>query len=146
MFVIQPSGAPVVILSLKTACRLSGLRRPKWRADNYENAGTNRCHFGLAYRYTRAFGPRRRRRTNYEPLPETKMAGHPSALKHLAEPAEKLAPAARKLYGAAFYNEQYHPLLPVDKMRLWPLADGEVISWLRTVARHSHARTRLASS
>ena len=64
-------------------------------------------------------------------LPETKMAGHPSALKHLAEPAEKLAPAARKLYGAAFYNEQYHPLLPVDKMRLWPLADGEVISWLR---------------
>lgn len=76
-------------------------------------------------------------------LPNATFAGHPSAVKHLANPHLKLAAAARGLYGDEFFGREYGDLLPIDDLRTHTLADGEDIKLngkkLRAVYTPGHA-------
>ncbi|MGI9307189.1 MAG: MBL fold metallo-hydrolase [Gammaproteobacteria bacterium] len=53
------------------------------------------------------------------------LGAHPSTVKHLVNPHERLLPAAEKLYGEKFFNEQYAGAEAVPKSRAKSFADGE---------------------
>ena len=76
-------------------------------------------------------------------LPNAICAGHPSAVKHLANPQLKLARAVRGLYGGEFYDREYGELLPMEESRIRPLKDGESITLntktLRAIYTPGHA-------
>ena len=76
-------------------------------------------------------------------LPNAIFAGHPSAVKHLANPQLKLAAAARALYGDAFYDREYGDLSPIEESRTRVLADGEGVKLndktLRAIYTPGHA-------
>lgn len=77
-------------------------------------------------------------------LPNAILCGHPTTIKHLVSPAEKLIPAASTLYGMGFYKKHYGELLPVDITRTRCLDDGEKIElspsrYLKTIYTYGHA-------
>ena len=58
-------------------------------------------------------------------FPRATVAVHPAAAPHLRDPNAKLAPAARGIYGADFFDRHYGEVLPVPAERIRELADGE---------------------
>lgn len=70
-------------------------------------------------------------------LPQATFAAHPSALKHLCNPQQALAPASVALFGEAFFETYYGGLLAVDAARAQPLMDGEELALgTRTLTTH----------
>ena len=61
-------------------------------------------------------------------FPRAIFAAHPSAAKHIANPHAKLVPAARALYGEAFFEKHYGKVPPVPADRVRELADGETVA------------------
>lgn len=61
-------------------------------------------------------------------LPNATLGAHASALRHLTEPADKLLPAVRTLFGGQFYDEQYAGIVAVEKSRTQELADNQIIT------------------
>ena len=59
--------------------------------------------------------------------PRATLRAHEAALPHLIDPNAKLVPAARALYGGAFFGEHYGEVVPVDAARARVLVDGESI-------------------
>ena len=59
--------------------------------------------------------------------PRATLRAHEAALPHLIDPNAKLVPAARALYGGAFFGEHYGEVVPVDGARARVLVDGESI-------------------
>ena len=75
-------------------------------------------------------------------FPEAQLACHPDAIKHLANPDDRLVPAVKKLYSDVVFNEEYHPCLAIDETRLHSLADGVLVNWrraLRVIHTPGHA-------
>ena len=60
-------------------------------------------------------------------FPEAILAAHPSALRHLINPADKLEAAVRALYGGKFYDEHYGEIIPAAAERTHALEhDSEI--------------------
>ena len=59
---------------------------------------------------------------------EAEVAAHPSTVKHLINPEERLLPAVRQLYGDVFFKSEYEGMAAVPANRARALADGDVLS------------------
>ncbi|MDX1609033.1 MAG: MBL fold metallo-hydrolase [Halofilum sp. (in: g-proteobacteria)] len=59
-------------------------------------------------------------------LPAARIAAHPSAAPHLADPS-KLVKGARALFGEAFFDREYGTIEPVPAERIVETADEEVL-------------------
>lgn len=58
-------------------------------------------------------------------LPEARLGVHPSGVDHLVDPT-RLEAGVRALYGDAFFDREYAPLIPVARERIVALDDGAV--------------------
>lgn len=77
-------------------------------------------------------------------LPRAVVAAHPAAVPHLTDPAAKLEPAARALYGEKFFAEHYgDKIRPVPESRVREAGDDERLKVgaraLRVVHTPGHA-------
>jgi glyoxylase-like metal-dependent hydrolase (beta-lactamase superfamily II) len=57
-------------------------------------------------------------------LPNARLAVHPSGRDHLVDPS-RLEAGVRALYGDAFFDREYAPVVPVPSERIVALADGD---------------------
>ncbi|MBE8157872.1 MAG: MBL fold metallo-hydrolase, partial [Betaproteobacteria bacterium] len=60
-------------------------------------------------------------------FPEAVLSAHPSTVKHLVNPEERLLPAVRRLYGDVFFAAEYEGLAAVPAARARAAADGETL-------------------
>lgn len=57
-----------------------------------------------------------------------KLVAHPKAARHLIDPT-RLTASAKKVYGDEKFDRLYGRLDPIDKDRVWIVADGESLHW-----------------
>ncbi|KAF0280483.1 MBL fold metallo-hydrolase [Spiribacter aquaticus] len=60
-------------------------------------------------------------------LPAARLGVHPSGVDHLVDPG-RLEAGVRALYGDAFFDREYAPLVPVDPTRIVALEDGAMVA------------------
>ncbi len=82
-----------------------------------------------------------------EHLPNAALYGHRSAIRHLVDPS-KLEQGVRAVYGDAFFDREYAPLVPVAEDRAFPLSDGESVPvggrTLTAIQTPGHARNHIS--
>lgn len=61
-------------------------------------------------------------------FPNAELAAHPSTVKHLVNPHDRLLPAVRALYGDVFFDEEYAGMIAAPQERTRPVQDGEKIT------------------
>ena len=62
-------------------------------------------------------------------FPNATLVGHANALEHLVNPHNRLIPAVRRLFGDAWFDAQYAPIVPAEEARVKTLEDGATLEF-----------------